>query len=149
MTTTTELSPYQGQEVLKTSVAVRNAGDGLSQALGIDPEELKLRSTVYVVLECEVKRHEHQPIDGTDALELKQILRAGNATMVDGSVVKEMIDQQADRIKRAREAAVGTQRLPTEEEAEKVHADGGHAEERDLDHCPECQAEVEAEEAGD
>lgn len=156
-----KLESYKGHDVLRTTIAIRNAGDGLSQAMGIDPVELELGSTHYVILKVEVAGHDYVPIKDTDALELKQVLKATDATLASGADVKALVDAQAERILKAREAAAGITRLEFtdgpedgDEEDEAValsrqHEAGVHAD-GVRDGCPQCEEEVrlEAEEEG-
>lgn len=142
-----KLEGYKGRDVLRTTIAIRNAGDGLSEAMAIDPEELPIGSTVYVVLECEVDKHTHAPIkEAPDCLTLKQVLKAGTATLVDASLVSQMLDEQADKITRAKEAAAGVSRLPYGEELQRAHEAGDHADGL-VEGCPTCDAERDAEES--
>jgi hypothetical protein len=142
------LQPYRGRDVLRTTIAVRNAGDGLSEALGIDPQELAIGSKVVLVLECEVKGHDYEPIPNTQALVLKQVLRAGTATLIDADVVREALHAQRERIDKAKAEASGQPRMidtsgqvtpegdvtgnPDEEPEDEVllrhHAAGRHSE---------------------
>lgn len=115
-----KLGKYQGKDVLRTSVSIRNAGDGLSEALAIEPEELKIGTTVFVVLECEVDAHDHKRMKKVkNAMELVQVLKAGVATLVDEGLVRDLIDEQAQRIETAREEAAGVTKLPGTEKAAK------------------------------
>src|SRR5262245_46125916 len=112
-----QLAPFEGADVLRTQVAVTNAGDGLSQALGIQPQAIKLGQTFYVVLECLVQQIKYVPaVDKQhpeDGLARVHVLRAGRATLVDKEAVTEALDAQAEKIRLAREAAEGIQRLST------------------------------------
>ncbi len=101
------LSDYRGYEVLGATVSIRNTGDGLSQAMSVAPVELDLRSTVFVVLECEVEKHRYDPIKDTDAYQLVNMLKAGRATLVDADVVAHHLDAQQRRI----EESEGTMQL--------------------------------------
>ena len=67
----------------------------------VDPVELELGETVYVVLECEVEKHRYEPADFADDLTLVNMLKAGAATIVDRRVVGKFIDEQTKRIKDA------------------------------------------------
>src|SRR5688500_16882470 len=44
---TDHLTPFDGRQVLRTSIAVSNAGDGLSEALRIDPREFHHGEVVH------------------------------------------------------------------------------------------------------
>lgn len=110
-----KLVPFEGAEVLRVKVAVTGAGDGLSEAMAIDPYPLALGTTVHVVLECNVQQIKFVPAldkdHPEDGLARVHVLRAGRATLVDAEDVQAALDAQADRILRAREAASGIQRL--------------------------------------
>lgn len=93
-----ELTKYQGHSVTGSTVSIRNTGDGLSQAMKVDPVELELGGTVYVVLECEVEKHRYEPADFAEDLILVNMLKAGDATIVDRKVVGKFIDEQAKKI---------------------------------------------------
>lgn len=110
---TAHLGSYKGHEVLGATVSIRNTGDGLSQAMNVDPVELELGSTVHVVLECEVEKHRYDPIKDTHGLQLVNMLKAGRATIIDESTVRDALDEQQRRI----EEAEGVLRLDV---------DGGH-----------------------
>jgi hypothetical protein len=106
------LGSYEGFDVVGATVSVRNAGDGLSQALAVEPVRLDLHSTVHLVLECEVVKHVYEgPRDkdhvDQDELVLVNVLRAGRATLIDRDAVKSALDEQSDRIRKAKEAAEG------------------------------------------
>lgn len=149
---TSALHPFDGRDVLRTTIAVTNAGDGLSEALGVDPREFRHGEKVYVVLETTVNKVRFDPIKDTDCLARVHVLKAGAATIVDEAVVKAQIARQKERIARAKEEAAGIARLPgvddeTDEERAlaDAHANGEHS---DLvDGCPDCDNEVAAEEA--
>jgi hypothetical protein len=112
-----QLKPFEGADVLRTQVAVTNAGDGLSQALAIQPQALALGTTAYVVLECRVQQIKHVPAVDKDhpeeGLTRIHVLRAGRATLVDRESVLKALDDQAERIRIAQEEAQGIQRLET------------------------------------
>jgi hypothetical protein len=111
---------FEGADVLRVQVAVTNAGDGLSDALAVDPQPLPLGATVHVVLECVVQQVKFVPaVDKQhpeDGLARVHVLRAGRATIIDSADVQAALDAQADRIRRAREDAEGIQRLTAVEE---------------------------------
>lgn len=99
---------FDDREVSRTAIKVTNAGDGLSQALQVDPQAFHLGETVYVVLETVVSKVEHEPAVDGDAegpLIRSHVLRAGAATIVDADLVAEQIRVQTVRIKAAEEAA--------------------------------------------
>lgn len=104
------LTPFEGLPVTRTTVKVTNAGDGLSQAMKVDPAELHQGDRVYLVLECEVAKVTHEPVDREDPRGPQarvHTLRAGRATLVDADLVRGVLDEQDERI----EAAAGIERL--------------------------------------
>ena len=101
------LDAFEGTQVLKTAIALTNAGDGLSKAMSIDNEELHIGETVHVVIECEVTAVGFDKVKDTDALVRKQKLKAGRATLVDGKLVEDVLDQMSQRL----EEAAGIKRL--------------------------------------
>ena len=143
---TTDLGTFDGKDVLRTAISVTNAGDGLSEAMKVDPTLLHLDDKVYVVLECQVAKVRFDPIKDTDAVSRVHVLRAGTATMVDADLVQQQLTEQAERILLAKEAEAGIQRLPQYEAdaLDAAHDDGEHAEGL-VDGCPQCEAEADAE----
>lgn len=109
------LTPFEGQEVITTSVAVTNAGDGLSKSLSVDPQEFQMGDTVFITLRCDVTKVSYQPVKGAeDKLDRVHTFRATDATIVDADLVSDHINAQRDRILRSREEAAGIQRLQLE-----------------------------------
>lgn len=97
-----------GIVIEETSVKITNSGDGLSKALEVDPPNVQHRDTVYVVLECMVVDMQTPIMKDSDGNELKVVLRAGRASIVDADLVTSVLDEQDQRI----EEAAGIQRLP-------------------------------------
>lgn len=96
------LGTFDGHDVITSSVAIRNAGDGLSQAMSIEHIELHHGQTVYVVLECEVKDVQFPIIKDTESLNRKHVLSAGTATIVDKALVDSVITAQKIKINEAK-----------------------------------------------
>lgn len=120
-----ELQPFDGRDVRKTTISVTNAGDGLSKSLKIDPKEMHMGETVFVVLECEVAKVRFVPIGDGEDLAREHILRAGTGTLVDKDLVELVIDEARARILAAEEEAKGLQQVPTVDRAEE-HRNGQH-----------------------
>lgn len=150
---TPKLTQFEGRDVLQTTVAIRNTGDGLSDALAVDPHEYHQGERVYVVLECDVEKLRFDPIPKTDALSRVHMLKAGNATIVDAALVADALSAQAERIRLAKEAEEGVQRmvLTDDQKAELVvaHREGLHeaAPEFGCEMCDEAKADAEAKDA--
>lgn len=110
------LGKFEGRSVSGTTIAITNAGDGLSKALAVEPRVLNQHDEVYVVLKTKVDRIAF--IDSKDDPEKACIrvhtLKAGEATIVDEALVAEVLADQRRRL----EEAEGVYRLPgTEGEA--------------------------------
>lgn len=132
------LTPFDGKDVLSAGIAIRNAGDGLSEALSVDPQEFHHGEKVYVVLECEVDKVRFDPVKDSDGLRRVHVFKAGTATIVDESIVATQLDDQRRKI----EAAAGVRRLEFDEELSAQHREGEHDETPHAD-CPMC-AEAKA-----
>lgn len=134
-----KLGEFEGSPVTKATIKVTNTGDGLSQAMKIDPQRLHKGDTVYVVMECVVGPVSFDPIkNSTTECVRKHVLKAGAATLVDGALVKQAVEAQTAIILEHREKAKGIEHLPTEDELRDAHDDGEH----DLDPyqgCPACE----------
>lgn len=108
----TNLGTFDDKDVIRTSIAVTNAGDGLSSAMKVDPQLFHLGDKVYVVLECEVSDVKFRPLkDDDQLLDRVHTLRAGGATIVDEDLVREHLEAQAARIRKAKDEASGQQNL--------------------------------------
>jgi hypothetical protein len=97
----TALHRFEGRDVIGTRIAVTNAGDGLSQALAIEPVELTIGQKVTIVLECEVGQVSFSPVKDTNALHRVQKLKAGTATIISSDLVQEALDAQRIKIEEA------------------------------------------------
>lgn len=107
-----KLEPFEGKEVVKTSIAITNAGDGLSEAMKVKPTMMKLGQTVYVLMECEVAKIRHEELKDTDTLNRVHVLKAGAATIVTKKFAEDHIKAQKAEIERAKDAAAGVERIP-------------------------------------
>ncbi len=140
----TELSSFDGRDVLNAAIAVTNAGDGLSAAMSVDPRELHVGEKVYLLIEAEVAKVRFEAIKDTEALSRVHVLRAGTATFMEPADALDAITTMADRVLKAKEAERGIARLPYEEgELGLAHARGEHADGL-AEGCPVCDTERDA-----
>lgn len=103
------LHPFEGKEVVLSTIAITGAGDGLSKAMSVAPQEFHHGQLVTVVVQCEVSKVTMVPIkDAPSRLERKHTFSAGIATIVEPALVQEVLDKQRQLI----EAAAGIQPLP-------------------------------------
>lgn len=132
------LGEFEGRAVTKTTISVRNAGDGLSQAMKVDPQLLHQSDTVYVVMECKVGPVQFDPIkDSETECERKHVLRAGAATIVDADLVKGAVAAMTEKIIAKREEERGLQQMDSDTLLSTQHAIGQH-EDAKVTLCPDC-----------
>lgn len=105
------LEPFEGREVIGSQIKITNAGDGLSEALAVEPAAFPLGSKHYVVLEVDVAKVQMQGVKDTDSLIRVHTFKAMGATIVDAELVAELVDHQKDIIRMRKEEAAGIQRL--------------------------------------
>lgn len=96
------LSKFEGRDVLQATIKVTNAGDGLSEALAIDPTEMHLGDKVYLVIEAEVSKVNYEELKDTGTLRRVHTLRAGVATIVDEAFAADVLERQRVAIEEAR-----------------------------------------------
>lgn len=115
-----KLSNKVSGEVINTSVAVKNAGDGLSKALAAAPMNLESGDRGFIALEYEVGAIHFVPVkDAPGCFTRKADLNAETVTFIDGQAVEDAIERQ----KIAIEEHQGVHRLPLEDGDEEA-ADG-------------------------
>lgn len=140
---------FDGREVTDRRVKITNAGDGLSKALHIDPQDIKMGQKVFVVLECEAMNVTFVvvPDDDTSVVRV-QALRAGTGIIVDEALVGDMIRAQAEKNRVADERSRGIMRLPYEDDDGDVlmaeHEEGRHATTGLVEGCGHCDSEAAA-----
>jgi hypothetical protein len=105
-----KLGTFDGRRVARTKIKVTNAGDGLSEGMQVAPQLLFIGDKCYVVLETEISKIEHTTVDPKDPysdLERTATLRADTGLIVDADLVKEHVQQQKLRVRKARDEAEG------------------------------------------
>ncbi len=107
-TVTPGLGTFDGTKVLATAVKITNAGDGLSQALTVAPRVMHRDEEVFIVLHCKVGRVAFDPIKDIEGVTRVHTLTTILGTMVDKSLVYEMIAEQ----QRVNDEARGISPLP-------------------------------------
>lgn len=112
------LEPFEGRDVIGAKIQITKAGDGLSEALSVDPQAFPLGSKRFVVLECEVVKVRMAEVKDTDALVREHTFEAQGATIVDATLVADLVQAQKDIIRRAKEKAAGIEPLPFDDTPE-------------------------------
>lgn len=117
------LQKFEGRQVAASRISIVGAGDGLSDALDIEPIALKHGQEVQVVLRCVVRDVDHVPLKKGESsiLARKHVLATMDATLLLGDtegavVVKELLADNADRIQRAKDSMAGQGRLDDDPE---------------------------------
>ena len=113
-----DLAPFEGTEVVGTSVKITNAGDGLSAALTVLPVELKLGDRVWMALEGIVVDVQH-PLgkstkddpEGDEKATRKHVVKTVGATLVGEVTIGWAIRDTQAKIKRAHDEKRGIQTL--------------------------------------
>lgn len=96
------LSSYEGRDVVQATIKVTNAGDGLSEAMSIEPIEMRHGETRYLLIEAVVTRVQYDELKDTDVLRRVHTLKAGTATLVDPEFAVELILKQRKAIQSAK-----------------------------------------------
>lgn len=105
----TQLTPFEEHDVVGATISITNAGDGLSDAMKIEPREFEHGETVHVVLETTVSKVRFDPSkDDPEDLIRVHVLKAGLATIVEGSAVSGALTAQRKKL----EEAEGVHQLP-------------------------------------
>lgn len=116
-----ELSNTVSGEVINSAVAVKKAGDGLSQALAAQPMDLQPGDRGYIAIEFEVGSIHFVPVkDAPGCFTRKADLLAETATFVDAEAVEGALERQRIAI----EEHQGVHRLPLEGQADEGDDDG-------------------------
>ncbi len=131
-----KLEAFEGKPVITCTVKITNAGDGLSDALKVDPIELHVNQRVFFVIETEV-----------DAVQFKRVTPAGNdmtrvhvlktqrITAVDADDVRAYLDDAQEHVRRAL-AEISDDQLTIDDELaakREAAASNGHDAEADPD----------------
>lgn len=122
---TSALGTFDGKPVVRSTIAIVGAGDGLSAALRVDPKSFHQGDKVYFVLEGIVTDVTFTPLskdDPSGPQVRKHKIKAGTATEVDEQLVKVQLDNQRAVILKAQEAAKGIKPLPFDDEADELAA---------------------------
>lgn len=145
------LGLFEGRTVIGVEVIVRKTGDGLSEAVKVEPRLVQVGDEGYIVFAYKCvdlhfpAENRQNPAEG--GVRRAQVLDAGVATFIDDDVVRDAIERQAEKNLRWREQNENKGRL---EDGLLVmdHDEGKHAEGGRVEHCARCDEEAELEAAG-
>lgn len=100
--TTSESREFEGDEVVASSVKITKAGDGLSDALEIDPLVFHRGEEVFFVLRGKVRHVAFPPKKKGDSRVVRQhIIDCEDVAIVPEEAVAQLLVDERDRVKRA------------------------------------------------
>lgn len=104
-----QLPLFEGRQVTKSAVKVTNAGDGLSEALKLEPEALSMDQEVCLVIRGTITQINHKSID--DVLTRVHTLKCSDAVKVKINVADQMIQAEKERLSALRDELDGQTRI--------------------------------------
>lgn len=92
---TTDLTPFEGRDVLQTTLRLTRTGDGLSDSMAMEPQEWHVGDRVTLVIDAVVAKVTYEGIKDTDALARVHVAAAEAALPVERKVVQKVLDAHA------------------------------------------------------
>jgi len=108
------LKPFEDRDVVQSAAKVVNAGDGLSDAMALEPVEYEVGDEVYLVLQTTCTGVSYVPVKDTDVLKRVHTLRTKDGTVVAEKAVAKVFDAHRKAVDDAR----GRGQLPFEGEGD-------------------------------
>lgn len=141
-----DFGTYEGRPIRKCSITIKGTGDGLSDALTIDPLSLEPGERAFVLLEVEGTDQNHKYLKEADAWNRVQVTKAIRGAVVTEDIAVPLLDNVAVAVEELRVAEGGDVELGLEGEKAagriEEHARGLHKRKRK--DCPACQGSDEA-----
>jgi hypothetical protein len=113
MTATTEkpsLPEFEGHDVAMAAVRITNAGDGLSEALSVQPKALDIGEEVFYVLRGTCSQVNHKS-DKNDLLTRLHTIKASEITEIPSDAAQQMLAAAAEELQRVKDEIEGQMRL--------------------------------------
>ena len=110
-TPTRNLGKFEGRRVSATRMTVKGTGDGLSEALEMDPLVLHHGDEVYLIVKGVVADVHFPPVKGTEDVARTHVIRAVEATIVEEALAEPALVEQRRKIREALEAETGQEPL--------------------------------------
>lgn len=104
---------FERQEVDRCSVRITRAGDGLSEALKIEPKALLLGQEVFYVVRGRVTQVNHRMQGEDETVTRMHTIEVQQITEVPRNSVARMLDEAEEALQRARDEASGQTNLVT------------------------------------
>lgn len=148
--TEVDLGRFEGLPIVGVGIEIPNAAGGLRDPLKIDPLILHGGDTAFATDELDTRKIRFDPeYDGNDELvgwTRVHVLSVANATFIDEELVRDQLDEMAERVAERREAEElakerkkGIRRLDFSGPIGEAHAAGEHTEL--FEGCAECDRE--------
>lgn len=149
------LGSFEGLPVLGVGIEIPNAAGGLRDPLKVDPLILHGGDTAFATFELDTRKIRFDPVYDDDTDELRgwtrvHVLAVANATFIDEELVRDQLDEMAERVAERKEAeqlakekAKGVQRIGGADQLAADHADGQHADGL-VPGCADCDDEAAA-----
>ena len=99
------LPDFENMTVEKATLRVVKAGDGLSEALSIQPKAYHVGDIVWLAMKGEIIKVEHRAQNDSEGLVRMHTLEALGATEVAEGDVRQFLDAAAERSRKAKEDA--------------------------------------------
>lgn len=104
---------FEGKAVVASAVRVTRAGDGLSEAMKLDPQDLHHGEEVWLVIHGRVGRVSYDPVKkAEEVLTRVHTIVAEECVMVAPDQVEGLLASERDRIEKLKEEKAGVSRLP-------------------------------------
>lgn len=103
------LPGFEGATVTTAAVKITNAGDGLSEALEVEPKALHLGDEVSYVIRGTVAQVAHKTINGK--VTRVQTVKATEVAELPENIAEGLIEQAAERISKLRDEKSGQTRI--------------------------------------
>lgn len=91
-------APQEGREVVRSRVVLTKLGDGLSQAVKLDPIELHHGEEVTFLVRGRVKKVTFDEVADTECLSRDHVVIAKTVVIVENDFGAERVQQQAERL---------------------------------------------------
>jgi len=112
------LPKFEGRAVVRSAVKITRAGDGLSEALKLEPSALHHGDEVFFVLRGSVTQVNHRPASREeDDLVRVHTVEAQEIAMVGHAQVDELLASERERVKRLKDEEAGREPLPLDEDS--------------------------------
>ena len=114
------LPSFEGHPVARATVRITKAGDGLSEAMKLEPEALEHGEEVFFVLKGKVRQINHKPLSGEDEDYLVRVhtVEASEIVLVAEDQVEQLFVSERARLKRLQDEAAARAPLPGIDEVE-------------------------------